>query len=245
MRAAGFWIVLAAGAHAASLPTVVSVTPSGPEISERLLRVSVTFGAPPLGAVLPGIELRGEAGTAVEGAFLQQELWSPDRRTLTLLLDPGRVKTGLFAHETAGWSLKAGTRATLFVGGAPARTWSVAAGGCVAPDPGAWRIEPPRAGTSDDLKLVFPDAIDGQSAGLIAVADDAGLRIAGEARLRSGEAVWAFTPRTAWRAGTARIVVHPRLENPCGDEVGEAFEHAQAAALGSKRTASSRAFQID
>ena len=41
-------------------------------------------------------------------AFLDMELWDRERRRLTLLLDPGRIKRGLAGHEKAGYPLRGG-----------------------------------------------------------------------------------------------------------------------------------------
>lgn len=219
---AGLLLALAA---AAPLPRVLAVAPSGATVPERLLRLSLTFEEPPEGAVFPLVSLRGQDGQAIEGALLDQELWSPDRRTLTLLLDPGRVKTGLLAHEQHGWALPAGQRVALWLGDMPVHRWRVRAGGCTVPDISAWRIEAPAAGGRAPLTLRFPGPIDARGANLIALADASGLRIDGEARLLDGEQAWRFVPAAPWRAGRLRLRVHPSLESPCGDAIGEAFEH--------------------
>lgn len=230
---------------AAPGPVVVAVAPSGPAIPERLLRIAVTFAAPPRADVPPSIALTREDGHVIEAALLDQALWSPDRRTLSLLLDPARVKTGLIAHDAAGWALQPGERVMLQVAGRVVRRWTVAPGGCAVPDPGAWRIGTPRAGTAAPLTLAFPGPVDAQSRDLIAVADAAGRRVKGSARLADGERLWSFVPAVPWAPGRLRLVVHPRFESPCGDEIGEAFEHAAGAGLGSERTAPGRWFAVN
>ncbi|MEO0931908.1 MAG: hypothetical protein AAFY14_14880, partial [Pseudomonadota bacterium] len=81
--------------------TVVDeIYPSGDVVPENLLRMYLYFSGPMAEAdILPHIRLRHEDATAVDGVFLSNrfDLWSPDRTRLTLLLDPGRVKTGLNA----------------------------------------------------------------------------------------------------------------------------------------------------
>ena len=236
-------LAMAAGG-AGPVPDVTAVVPSGPTIPERLLRISVTFAAPPKAEILSSIALVRQDGGVIEGALLDQELWSPDRRTLTLLLDPGRVKTGLIAHDAAGGILHAGKRVALRVAGRPVRRWTITTSGCVVPDIATWRIGLPRAGTERPLTLAFPGPIDAQSRDLIAVVDGVGHRVEGSARLAAGERLWAFVPTAPWTPGRLRLVVHPRLETPCGDEIGEAFEHAAGKELGTRRTAPSRWFSI-
>ena len=80
---------------------------------------------------------------------------------------------------------------------------------------------------------------------MIAVADAVGNRINGSVLLADGEQRWSFVPDAPWSRGTLQIVVHPRLETPCGDEPGEPFEHAAGQGLGSRRKASNRTFTIN
>lgn len=241
-RAAVLTFLAINSVHAAAASTVIAVAPSGPTVPERLLRISVSFAAP-VGGLKAALFRRN--GHAIEGALLDQPLWSPDRRTATLLLDPGRVKTGLIAHETAGWALKPGEAVTLRIDGRAVHDWRIRPGGCVVPNPSDWVIAAPKAGTPDPLSLTFPGAIDAMSRGLIAVADGSGRRVRGVARLTDGERRWVFAPSARWAAGTWQVVVHPRLENPCGDEPGEAFEHEAGQGLRSERADLRRGFSIN
>ncbi len=247
-RALGAGCLLALAA-AGPLPAVVAVAPSGDSVPERLLRLSLDFAAPADETELPPITLRASTadggGGVIEGALLDQPLWSPDRRTLTLLLDPGRVKTGLLRHDAAGWALRPGQRVALWVGDVAVHSWLVAAGGCTVPDPGAWSIAAPRAGTGAALVVGFPGPIEAQSRALIAVADAAGRRLAGQASLVRGEREWRFVPASPWPRGALRLLVHPRLESPCGDEVGEAFEHPAADPPPPRRPFASAWFSVD
>src|SRR5499425_3830758 len=79
-------------------PRVHLVQPSGPEVPANLLRISISFAAQVEGPLLPRLSLLRADGGQVEAPFLEQELWSPSGRILTVLLHPGRVKTGLKAH---------------------------------------------------------------------------------------------------------------------------------------------------
>src|SRR5262245_8015553 len=94
----GASVVLAA----AGTPRVVAVGPSGLAVPENLLRISIRFDVAPEGQVLRHLSLATVDGRPLHEPFLDQELWSPDGRVLTLLLHPGRVKTGLIAHEQLG-----------------------------------------------------------------------------------------------------------------------------------------------
>jgi|GEM_PF-4488641 len=99
---------------------VEEVYPSADELPENLLRFFIYFSAPMgSGGIHESFELLDGEGRPVPGVFLDSryELWSPDRRRLTLLLDPGRVKTGLKAHNRLGRALIVGEEYRLRVVG--------------------------------------------------------------------------------------------------------------------------------
>src|SRR5262245_34918027 len=80
---------------ATGTPRVVTVSPSGPCVPENLLRISIRFDTAPEGEVLRRLSLANQEGRSLRAPFLDQELWSPDGRVLTVLLHPARVKSGL------------------------------------------------------------------------------------------------------------------------------------------------------
>ena len=193
----------------------VWVAPSGPVVSERLLRFSMRFPqVQPLGLPAP-VTLTRLGGAPIAGALSPDILWSPDRRTATVLLDPGRVKTGLLARETAGPVLAAGESVEVRLGGKVVRRWRVAAGGCPPPDPAMWRIEAPQAGGRRPLVVLFPGAIDALSKGEIAIAAMDGALISGRASLSDREQVWRFQPARAWKAGA----IPPRRQRGARDRL--------------------------
>lgn len=209
---------------------VVAVYPSGDAVPERLLRVSVRFAHAPPARVRDAVVLQDDAGRVVPDALLPDALWSPDGTLLTLLIRPGRVKTGLLAHDRAGFALVPGRVVALAVRGTVVKRWRVVAGGCAPLAPAVWRVHPPDAGTRALLVVRLPGALDVHAAALLAVADASGHRVAGRARLTDGERTWTFAPGRAWRGGAYTLRVHPRAETPCGDEPGDAFEHPAGAA---------------
>ena len=119
---------------ATAQPTIVAVAPSGATVPERLLRISVIFSVPQFEGLAAPATLRRADGSVVAGALIDQQLWSPDRRTVTFLLDPARVKTDLIAHDEAGPILHSGELVELRVSGKMVHRWTVVAGGCVVPD---------------------------------------------------------------------------------------------------------------
>ena len=96
------------------------IYPTASELPENLLRLYVYFPRPmALTEGMDNIVLLNDKGMPVTGAFLptHRELWSPERQRLTLLLDPGRVKSGLAAQELMGRALVSGRSYTLVVSG--------------------------------------------------------------------------------------------------------------------------------
>ena len=205
---------------------VVLVQPSGPQVPANLLRISLRFDAGVAGPVLPRLALLRADGTPVFEPFLAQELWSPDGRTLTVLLHPGRVKTGLQAREALGPVLLEGEQVALTLDARPIRQWQVVAADEAGPAPSTWTLSPVRGGSRQALAVTLDAPVDGQDAGYLAIADARGERVAGRARLANGERRWIFTPDAAWRPGAYRLVVRGTLEDPSGNRPGSRFETA-------------------
>jgi hypothetical protein len=208
---------------------VVLVQPSADHVPANLLRISVAFAAPVESGVLPRLALVDADGGVIEAPFLPQELWSPDGRILTLLLHPGRVKTGLHARETLGPILAPGATVTLTLDGRPLRRWRIDADDTEGPDLAAWRIAAVRAGARQALAVTLDAPVDGRAAAHIAVADADGRRLPGKAVFGPGERQWIFTPARPWRPGRYRLVVRGTLEDPAGNRVDGQFETPSAA----------------
>jgi hypothetical protein len=205
---------------------VAAVRPSGPEVPANLLRLSLRFAAPVAGPVLSRLSLVRSDGLPIEEPFLEQELWSPDGRTLTVLLHPGRVKTGLVARQQLGPLLVEGEEVTLALDGHPLRHWRVGPDDIQGPSIAGWKLSSVRAGTRRPLVVTLDGPIDALDAGYLAVTDDRGHRVPGQAHLSGGEATWAFTPAAPWHAATYGLVAHGTLEDASGNRLGNRFETA-------------------
>jgi len=229
MRARNFvWVgaVLAACLSVAwSEPArVVSVSPSGARVPENLLRFSVRFDVPPEGGVLGRLALVDRDGKPLREAFLEQELWSPDGRTLTVLLHPGRVKTGLAAREQWGAILTVGDQVLLTFDGRAIQRWSVGPKDEQGPAPAAWTISPLRAAHCDPLVVHLDAPIDALDVDYVAVVDSRDRRVRGHAAITDRETVWRFRPEKSWRPGRYKLIVRGTLEDPSGNRVNGQFE---------------------
>jgi hypothetical protein len=183
------------------------------------LRVLDATGAPVAGIFLPG-----------------QELWDPDNRRLTMTFDPGRIKRGLVSNTRMGTPIAEGARYTLVID----REWTDARGvpmvaefrrpfrGGAAlrtpPDPKAWQIAPPAAGSTEPLTVTFPQPMNyALLQRMIRVVADPG-EIAGTIAVDRHETVWRFTPGVSWHAGSYSLVVNGGIEDVAGNRPGLPFD---------------------
>ena len=211
--------------HAQPLPSRVAlVQPSGPEVPANLLRFSIRFEAQVEGPMLRRLALLRADGMQIQQPFLEQELWSPDGKVLTVLLHPGRVKSGLIAHDERGPILSLGEDVTLALDGHPIKQWRVGPENTVGPAVSAWKISPVRVGSRQPIVVTLDEPIDGRDADYLAIADERDRRVAGRAQLANGESTWTFVPNSPWRAGAYKLVARGTLEDPAGNRLGGHFE---------------------
>jgi hypothetical protein len=228
---------------------VVAIYPSAREIPENLLRCYVQFSAPmSQGNAYVHLHLRDEtSGTDVVEPFLElpQELWSPDGKRLTLLLEPGRVKHDLVPRDQLGPILVAGRSYTFSIDA----DWPDAEGRPLAAagrksfravkadarplDPKTWTIEAPQAGTRTPLSVRFPKSLDHAMLGRVLrvlgpesvqSAAEASPELAGTIRVTDEETRWSFEPTQPWTAGRYVLAVSTQLEDPAGNNIGRPFE---------------------
>jgi hypothetical protein len=222
-------------------PTVVTaVYPTTDRLPENALRFYLHFSAPMgRGDSYRFITLLDAAGKPVESPFLEidQELWDPEGKRLTLFIDPGRIKRGLKPREDLGPVLEEGKRYTLVID----RAWQDEAGNPLkegfrktftagppdekALDMKTWQLQPPDAGGRTQLTVVLPKPLDhALLQRLVWVEDDGGRKVAGAVTVGDAEKRWQFAPAAAWAAGKYRLVADTRLEDPAGNSLARPFE---------------------
>jgi hypothetical protein len=217
---------------------ILSVTPSVDAWPENILRLYLTFSAPMrIGEAWRHIRMLDAAGQPMGGMFveIEQELWDPEGRRLTVLFDPARIKRGLVDHINEGPPLAAGTGCTLEIDAA----WRDAKGRtlvdglrkrvAVAPalraalDPDAWRLARP-ASPADPLVVDVPHPLDAALA-LRALSVWKGVaELPGDARLERQETRFVFTPDSPWTAGRYTLHADPVLEDIAGNRIGRPFD---------------------
>jgi hypothetical protein len=217
----------------AAAARIEHVYPSADVLPANTLRLYICFSAPmSIGDAAKHFRLLDEHGDALTDTFLDQELWDPEHRRLTVLLDPGRIKRGLAPNREAGSPIVEGRRYTLSID----REWQDANGLQMAagfekhftggpanravPAPDTWRLEIPKSGTKETLIVRFPVPMD--YALLQEMLRVAG--VAGEASIGANESEWRFTPAFTWRAGTYSLTADSNLEDIAGNHLNRAFD---------------------
>ncbi|MEM9372189.1 MAG: hypothetical protein AAGA55_00970 [Planctomycetota bacterium] len=219
---------------------VEQVYPTADELPENLLRVYFYFSKPMHPDVAHhAIKLVDQDGGVVSGAFLETEagLWSSDRRRLSILLNPGRVKRGLDARDSMGSAIVAGNSYAFVVeAGAMAldgsrlaetysRAFTVTEPDRQPPDPGRWIVSEPRRGTRDPLTVVLDGSVDHASlAYRVRVIEETRGVVPGRLELGEHEKRWVLIPDDPWAVGTYSLRVAPDLEDPSGNRPGRPFE---------------------
>ena len=214
---------------------VVHVYPSAAVLPANLLKLYIVFSAPmSRGEAWRRIHLLDEGGRSIKGAFLEidQELWDPEARRLTVLFDPGRIKRDLAPNLQMGVPIVEGHRYTLavdhefqdghgvplaegfrkpFRGGPADRT---------PPDPATWRMITPSTGSRSTLVVKFPKPLDyALVQHTLEVVD-----VRGTVSLDREETEWVFTPAEPWKRGAYKLSIDTTLEDLAGNRIGRAFD---------------------
>lgn len=230
-------------------PRVTAVFPSSDTLPENLLRLYIQFSTP-MKTVgnLERIKLLNDSGHEVQGAIFNNvyELWDKEQKQLTLLFDPGRVKTGLEAHEAMGRALEPGKDYQIVVGNLEdvnhqkltkpfIKSFHIIAADTVAPNLKRWALELPPAGSVIPLHINFPGILDQLSLHHRLVITNAKDEIIeGTIQLGEYEKRWSFVPKDPWQKGDYHLYVNARLEDPAGNNLNGLFDH-QAGSLNRDR----------
>ncbi len=225
-------------------PTVTEVYPRADKLPENLLRLYVYFDQPMhRNDALKAIRLLDENENVVDGTFLANkvDLWSPDGHRLTLLLDPGRVKTGLRAHNTMGRAIKSGNRYTLQIDSSISneqgcnltaefnKIFNVIDADYSAVDLSQWNVITPQLNSMDWLDIQLNKPHDHVSlAYSIRVIDENNSIIPGHIDLGAADSQWLFQPIKPWQDQNYRIVINPMFEDVAGNRLSGSFEQPLA-----------------
>jgi hypothetical protein len=222
----------------APVARVARVYPSAAVLPSNQLRLYIYFSAPmSRGEAEQRIHMLDADGTVLRGVFLPgQELWDPGNRRLTMTFDPGRIKRDLTSNRAMGPPISEGRRYTLLID----RQWRDANGVAMAPpfkkvfrggpavrqppDPKAWKIAAPKAGTPGPLVIGFGRSMNYTLLQRMLKVSGPRGDVAGTVAVARQESEWRFTPRAPWTAGAYRLIVDTSLEDLAGNKIGQPFD---------------------
>ncbi|MBK3573049.1 hypothetical protein JHN63_04270 [Streptomyces sp. MBT65] len=160
---------------------------------------------------------------------LSSELWSLDGRRLTVLMEPGRIKRGLGADTSHESALVVGQTYSLVVtalGQTARHTFRVSDPVLEAVDETRWRLVSPTAGSLDPVLVHFDRVMDAALCqDEIAVLAPSGAAVGTRVSLAPDGTAARLVPSHPWHAGEHRLLVSERLEDVCGNRLGEALDH--------------------
>jgi hypothetical protein len=177
------------------------------------------------------LRLLNEEEQVVRDPFLvlSQELWSLDGRRLTVLMEPGRIKRGLGADPLHDPALVVGRAYSLVVtalGQTARQTFRVSDPVLEAVDETYWRLVSPTVWSFDPAVVHFDRVMDAALCeDEIGVVAPAGEIVQTRVSLAPDGTAARLIPSHPWRSGEHRLVVSERLEDVCGNRLGEALDH--------------------
>ncbi len=227
---------------------VIAVHPSQVELPANLLKFYVHFSTPMAqGQLFRFTRLLDGAGTPIDQAFHEVELWSQDHRRVTVLINPGRTKHALGLSEALGPVLRKRRHYTLEIrAGLPdqqgrplARPWRhgfrTVDFDSASPRVDAWTLTPPKAGTRAPFRVRFPEPLDyalcDRLLSIVPRRREAGGGIPGRGEPLAGRGAvapdgrgWSFVPNRPWDPGVHRLVAAGDLEDLAGNNLVRPFE---------------------
>lgn len=227
-------------ADAGTAAQVIGIFPTIDTVPLNLLKIYIRFSAPMQeGQALQHVSLLNEKNDTVPGVFLdlQPELWDENRTTLTLWLDPGRIKRDLIPNLKMGNPLQEGKRYTVAI----ANSWKDAQGlplllpftqkftvgtrDSISPQPEKWNLLLPKANTNEALTIHFGEALDYfLLQETITIKDAQGNIILGKNNILNNGTGYSFLPEKPWQPGRYILQAATLLEDLAGNNINRLFE---------------------
>ena len=242
-------------------PELLSIYPTQDTVPENLLKIYLQFSQPMVeGRSLTYITLVQNEKDTLKGTFLdlQPELWNAEGTTLTLWLDPGRIKRDLIPNKELGSPLNAGNKYSLFVSNSwkskngknllkdYSKTFDTKQRDGNSPDPVQWRILVPPASTKEFLEIEFLEPLDYSilQEG-IQVVNSQGDVISGTIQLSNEERTFKFSPDKPWTTGKFSLQIEARLEDLAGNNLNRLFDNdMEVKSLKNEKTIFTKQFKI-
>jgi hypothetical protein len=223
-----------------SKPKLLTIYPESDTLPENLLKFYLHFDhRMRTGEVLQHVHLLNAQGDTLPNIFLnlQPELWDTTGTTLTLWLDPGRIKRGLALNRALGNPLTTAQHYQLVVSadwkdseGLPLDhpyTKRFLAGGHdgTMVDMNRWQIATPKPGTQEPLTIYLQEALDHYLlTETLSIQDANGNEIPGVIKTADRDQQWTFSPLQNWQAGTYQLKAQATLEDLAGNNLNKVFD---------------------
>ncbi len=219
--------------------TVAAVYPSADELPANLLKFYLHFSKPMREgpAIFDRIKLLDEKGEEVEDPWRRTELWNEDATRLTVWIHPGRIKEGVNLRDEIGPVLEPNRRYVLvlseklldadgrLLGTVFKKTFRTTAVVRSALELKDWKLDVPKANTTQSLELRFPRPLDRALLGRsLTVLDANGELVPGKATVGEREQSWTFQPDRPWKVGDYTLSAHESLEDLAGNTLLRPFD---------------------
>jgi hypothetical protein len=228
----------------------IQVFPSASEIPTNLLRFHIRFDeVPEVFNIGTAIRLIDAAGVAIDHVFLDlnEGLWSADGLTLTVMLHPGRIKTGLIASRALGNAFQEHNQYELQLrceffprlqAYSPSSASATNEWACIkrfmvieavdtSIDAQSLLLSVPNAYSLSPLSITFPRSIDRLGAeNYVRLSSAADELLEVQIEVGSAERVIHFLPRHAWPSGPVTVHFSLDFEDVSGNRLSSAFAKA-------------------
>lgn len=243
IKVAAIALLVACTPERSASPKVTRVLPASPSIPVNVLRFAVEFDRPMReGFSKHNIRITDADGRPLAGVLLDptHELWDRHHQRLTLILDPGRVKTGVGLHRKLGRAFEVGQKIRVVIepgwpatNDVPTQTtrvteYTIGPVDDRQPQLARWQISWPHRGTRSPLEIEFAEELDFVSVMTFVKVRRTGASEAlkGDVRYLPDIRRWSFVPRKPWTTDEHELMVFERLEDLAGNNLQAAFESA-------------------
>ncbi len=222
-------------------PSLLAIHPTPDTLPENLLKIQLVFDREMQSGQSSKYVAIYEVGNEkkLENVFLDlsPELWNTRGDTLTLWLNPGRIKRDLIPNRQEGNPLEQGKsyKITVNTGWMSARgkplefagskTFYVSGADREYINPGEWTLTIPKAGTKETLQIKVNEPLDLMSAPpAIEIRHNNGKQLKGKVWLSNEQNIIYFKPINNWNTGRYSILIGDKLEDIAGNRMTRLFD---------------------